>query len=637
MVLVIVLRLLKENGWWDIASEKQLGEREPSECKKHIRAERSEKLKEYSSSIFDICNLKVPDHLDPEILPFHHPGYDPLKGCVAEKSPTILNHGRIYMIDSSRNYTCKARCVFHINDREYSTGKWFSLPTPSAFPCDVVETFCLSGTERTGVMHSQIFESKDHQTTSNSIHRPDVYIIVIDSMSSSMGKRSLPKTVKLLKEEMGGILMEFFNKIGQNSKPNGFAFIFGKSIIGGNRHLYGLPYEPDWEERTICSQYLDNYKNHLRHFSDSGYKTMSAQDEGAGVAYHPNCKGYKYPEADHMWRFRPFPLRINDSSIIDKSHKRLCSERHTEMLKYMEMFINSYTGTPKIGQLWVTKLAHNTVKKIYHADDHFHSFLLRNGAKLNNSFLIMIGDHGPRFDGILRASAGYYESKNPFLLITVPKQYRKNTIYKELIKKAHQLVTPFDLHATLMDIAKIRCFLAVQPLSQFNDSSSRNMEPLSKGSSLFRPFRGERNCRTLSIPPNYCLCRYDFMEVSNVTIVDALGEFIAKEVNEFVRKRNYLHKCSPQFYKESLGVKMIKDHLDVIYEVSIVLWPTNGLYSAFVRETERGFVLNSDIERRDVYGNTTLCIRNAEIQPYCNCRKDITWMMAALRQILLGF
>ncbi|WKY11168.1 hypothetical protein Q1695_003037 [Nippostrongylus brasiliensis] len=571
MVLVIVLRLLKENGWWDIASEKQLGEREPSECKKHIRAERSEKLKEYSSSIFDICNLKVPDHLDPEILPFHHPGYDPLKGCVAEKSPTILNHGRIYMIDSSRNYTCKARCVFHINDREYSTGKWFSLPTPSAFPCDVVETFCLSGTERTGVMHSQIFESKDHQTTSNSIHRPDVYIIVIDSMSSSMGKRSLPKTVKLLKEEMGGILMEFFNKIGQNSKPNGFAFIFGKSIIGGNRHLYGLPYEPDWEERTICSQYLDNYKNHLRHFSDSGYKTMSAQDEGAGVAYHPNCKGYKYPEADHMWR--PFPLRINDSSIIDKSHKRLCSERHTEMLKYMEMFINSYTGTPKIGQLWVTKLAHNTVKKIYHADDHFHSFLLRNGAKLNNSFLIMIGDHGPRFDGILRASAGYYESKNPFLLITVPKQYRKNTIYKELIKKAHQLTVSW----------------------------------------------------------------YDFMEVSNVTIVDALGEFIAKEVNEFVRKRNYLHKCSPQFYKESLGVKMIKDHLDVIYEVSIVLWPTNGLYSAFVRETERGFVLNSDIERRDVYGNTTLCIRNAEIQPYCNCRKDITWMMAALRQILLGF
>ncbi|VDL86944.1 unnamed protein product [Nippostrongylus brasiliensis] len=217
------------------------------------------------------------------------------------------------MVDSLRNYTCKARCVFHINDREYSAGKWLSLPTPSVFPCDIVETFCLSGTERTGVMHSQIFESK-----------------------------SLPKTVKLLKEGMGGILMEFFNKIGQNSKPNGFALIFGKSIIGGNRQLYGLPYEPEWGGRTICSQYLDKYKNHLRHFSDSGYKTMSAQDEGAGVAYHPNCKGYKYPEADHMWR--PFPLRINDSSIIDKSHKRLCSERHTEMLKYMEMFINSYTG-----------------------------------------------------------------------------------------------------------------------------------------------------------------------------------------------------------------------------------------------------------------------------------------------------
>lgn len=50
---------------------------------------------------------------------------------------------------------------------------------------------------------------------------------------------------------------------------------------------------------------------------------------------------------------------------------------------------------------------------------------------------------------------GYYESNNPFLMVTVPKKYRNTEIHNQLRNKSHQLMTNFDIHATLMDILKL--------------------------------------------------------------------------------------------------------------------------------------------------------------------------------------
>ncbi|VDL73102.1 unnamed protein product [Nippostrongylus brasiliensis] len=286
----------------------------------------------HNSSIFSRCNLTVFDHLHPTILPFHHPGYNPLSNCQPLPPLVQLQKGRITMLEASEGF----RCVLHGDESYYRFGDWVPLPTSANFSCDIVESDCWAGLRRISQMHSQIFEQSIHKP--DNIARPDVILIILDSVSSSMAKRSLPKSIKFLKEEMQATQMEFLNTIADYSKPNGFALAF---------------------------------------------------------------------------------------------------------------------GVPKIGQLWITGLAHGGQKDLYHADDHFFEFFSRNREKLDNSFIFFMGDHGPRVKGILEPSLGFYELKNPVLLVTMPKKYRNTEIHLELQKKSHQLMTPFDVHATLMDILMI--------------------------------------------------------------------------------------------------------------------------------------------------------------------------------------
>uniref|UniRef100_A0A0K0DI06 Sulfatase domain-containing protein n=1 Tax=Angiostrongylus cantonensis TaxID=6313 RepID=A0A0K0DI06_ANGCA len=181
---------------------------------------------------------------------------------------------------------------------------------------------------------------------------------------------------------------------------------------------------------------------------------MIAQDYGVGIAYYPNCLGFRRSEADHIWR--PFDILRGEGTTFKKSFKDSCSEPHLEMLDYLEKFMNSYTGTPKFAQVWPTYLAHDTLKHLYHADEHFLRFFKKNRAIVDKSFFFFMGDHGPRFEGIREVSLGQYENLNPFLMVMIPSMYRNTSIHHQLYQKTNQLMTNFDLHATIMDILKVR-------------------------------------------------------------------------------------------------------------------------------------------------------------------------------------
>ncbi|KAK5980923.1 hypothetical protein GCK32_018015, partial [Trichostrongylus colubriformis] len=186
---------------------------------------------------------------------------------------------------------------------------------------------------------------------------------------------------------------------------------------------------------------------------------MVAQDWGRGFVYYPDCLGFKRPEADHMWR--GFELRMGESRTLRRSHIKHCSELHLEMLDYMEKFMRSYPGVPKICHVWPVNLAHDSMKNLYHADDQFLKFFKRNTEHLDNSFLFFMSDHGPRSEGIEKVRLGKYEQNNPFLMVSIPKRYRNTAIHEQLKKKSEVLMTHYDLHATFMDILKVGLALAI--------------------------------------------------------------------------------------------------------------------------------------------------------------------------------
>ncbi|VDO72688.1 unnamed protein product [Heligmosomoides polygyrus] len=250
---------------------------------------------------------------------------------------------------------------------------------------------------------------------------PDVYLLILDSVSTFMAKRGLPKTIAYLKDHMGAVQMEFLNKVGINSRPNGFPLMFGKSVEGGSRDLVGLPpLVPDWNDSVMCHKPLDRYHYMISEYSNAGYKI---------------------------------------------GHLRL----------------------------------------------------------------------------------GQYEDRNPFLMVILPAVYRNTSIHVQLEQKVLELMTHFDLHATLIDILKL------QPSSNFSDISYRDMSPLSKGSSLFREWRGARNCRTLPIPSQYCLCQYNWTVIRDVEFQAEMGEFLVNELNQQLRNAGLKDKCQKQTYNTELS------------------------------------------------------------------------------------
>ncbi|EYC11189.1 hypothetical protein Y032_0051g2065 [Ancylostoma ceylanicum] len=283
------------------------------------------------------------------------------------------------------------------------------------------------------------------------------------------------------------------------------------------------------------------------------------------------------------------------------------------MLDYYEKFMNSYPGVPKIAQVWPTQLAHDDVSTLYHADDHFLEFLKRNQENLDNSFFFFLADHGPRSGGIEKERLGRYENRNPFLVVSLPKHLRKTAVQKRLQEKSLQLMTHFDLHATFMDI------LHFQSESNFTEISYRSMLPHSKGSSLLRKWKGPRNCNSLPIPWDYCLCQYKKENVKNKMLMKKLGTFIAEKLNEFLEKEGFASKCIKQQYDETLDAQKMQLGENTLYSMFVKLKPSEGKFSAEVLKTPSGLKLVSHFTRWGWYGKQGDCVLDPP-RPLCHCR-----------------
>nr|CDJ93089.1 Protein of unknown function DUF229 domain containing protein [Haemonchus contortus] len=356
--------------------------------------------------------------------------------------------------------------------------------------------------------------------------------------------------------------MDFLNKVGDNSRPNGFPLLFDR---------VGRPSEePDWNNTEVCFEWLDEYPYILEEYKKKGYKSLVAGDSKS-VIYYPFCKGLRRKEADHL--YRPFHIQMYEKIYTEKLLGATCGESHLYMLQYLEMFMNAYAGLPKISLVWLTDLAHDTVYSLYHTDDQFLKFFTNNQKNLENSFVFFFGDHGPRYSDIHTVRLGRYENRNPFFLMALPKRIRNTAMHEELRAKSMQLMTHFDIHATLNDI------LHYPPYLKYWDTTEHRMLSISKGSSLLRKWQGPRNCQTLPIPFDYCICQYEKRNVTNELLRRVLGFFVADELNRRLERMGYAEKCLKQEYKRAIDIEELQVGVNTLYTVYVEVQPSNGLFS----------------------------------------------------------
>uniref|UniRef100_A0A914Y881 Uncharacterized protein n=1 Tax=Panagrolaimus superbus TaxID=310955 RepID=A0A914Y881_9BILA len=228
-------------------------------------------------------------------------------------------------------------------------------------------------------MHAQTFR-KDipkQAQSSPADQKPDVHIILFDSVSHSQFIRSMPKTSHFLKEFYESISFRYLNKIGLNSRPNGHALLMGKSVFPIAESPVSRGYKTDYPNESWCEEYLDEDQFIGYRFQDAGYISMMSEDWAYGVFNWPNCWGFNHKPVDHY--MRPFQIRVEgyyDQSpdMASKVYNGTCHEEFHHQMEYLKDFLRVYPDIPKFSITWMSYLAHNDANGLFHSDDYFYNF-----------------------------------------------------------------------------------------------------------------------------------------------------------------------------------------------------------------------------------------------------------------------
>ncbi|KAF1748916.1 hypothetical protein GCK72_025383 [Caenorhabditis remanei] len=532
-------------------------------------------------SYWDQCDLPNFDVYDDEIITMIDPNANPSWNCNKNfKQLTYLKGGAWGLVNKQPNVTCRA-----------------SPPRPPK-----VET--------------------------KNLTQYDVTVILLDSLSYTQARRSLPRTISYMSNHMDAVIFPFINKVGDNSRPNGMALWFGKLMEKLDRSIFEeKTVMGDWTNEYMCNVFKDNETSMFQEFQNYGYKTFLAEDWAKGTLNYPNCKGFDKPPIDHF--MRPFQIALegrNTALWVTKQHlsaKTMCREHHHTLLEYLGQFYDAYPDQKKFSWLWPSVLGHDTENGFSHSDNDFYNFLVQHRKQLENSFVLFMGDHGLRFGSFRKTSVGSLDVNNPFLAMSVPKALRNTTKLLDFMKaNAMNLQTHFDTRATILDILKY------QSASNFTDTEVHQI-PGEKGNSFFRKQPDTpRSCKTLPIPLQYCICQFSKVNaLTNSTVAISIGEKISADINEQITEGNFTEKCIKMEFGKvvSLLEYTEKNNESTIYTVEIEMRPpSNARYKTNVKILRTGEIkILGMIERSDRYGKTADCIKSEHHRPYCYCKNNI--------------
>ncbi|CAJ0590141.1 unnamed protein product [Cylicocyclus nassatus] len=594
-----------------------------------ISAYDGEKTNETSEGdIFDECPFHLPDPWHKSVLKYVDVKHGYKAACAineTSKPVTQLVNGSIKLLPGKENFTCTARCLTYGNDKSYTAGNWSDIEG-QVFDCDFVETKCELGDSLNRFLHMQIAEQKLPTKSSKmerSIH-PDVHIIVIDSVASTQIIRALPRTVNFLLHGMDAVEFPKLNKVGSNSRPNMFPLLLGKTTEAVERTVMNIEkIEADLDGTTVCRKYLDNFPYIPFEYYEAGYKVLDAQDYTASVLIWPNCRGMKKKTAHHY--YRPFHIRTRQDKELLRNHgSGRCRESYNNMLDYHSIFLRSYDNFPKFSYVSLTELTHDNSAQLYEADYDLYEYLLRNRDALNSSFLFFLSDHGPRFGGETKASVNRNEQKNPFLYIVLPERLRGSPMHEQLKTNSKELLTHHDIHSTLQDI------LYFQPATNFTEMDYKDFNNSKRGSSLLRRFEAgiKRNCKTLPIPFQYCICQYATSAVTDEKLRQKLAIFAVEQLDLLLQSEGVSSSCENVKLKKILSINqytstsMFENQIfDVTFEVAP---PARGKFQIPVRLKQGKLALaGATFLRLDRYNDMGDCMSKGVLRSYCTCKNRV--------------
>ena len=354
-------------------------------------------------------------------------------------------------------------------------------------------------------------------------------------------------------------------------------------------------------------------------------------------------KGFGKPPADHY--ARPFWSAVphnSDSGLHDKCLN--AQPQHILQLEYLKSLFRAYPKTPKFGFTFLSSLCHHeSIMPLGAAAKDFYAFLkwIRDSGYLNDTMLVVMGDHGARTGEFRSTIQGKLEERLPLLSITLPRRFRLK--YPELVKNLELntkvITSPLDLHATFMHVLKY----------PINPSKSK----LTRGSSLFSAIPRNRTCQDAMIPEYFCPCvqwlpvntTHAHVRISALRVADYINNLLAEEsrvsrlcqkltVDEILSAWQEIPSVTLGTFtgiENGMGLGFGKANFqspsspnECTYQIRFRTKPGYGVFEASVKVIEGRFIVSEHISRINIYGFQPDCIKTTHphLRKYCYCGHD---------------
>ncbi|KAL1490473.1 hypothetical protein ABEB36_013161 [Hypothenemus hampei] len=516
---------------------------------------------------------------------------------------------------------------YHLIDGETSySSEYYKLEKS-----DVVRVSCQSADHKwsatlTGIRFTNdIWDSSNWEEMKNTALKMNVLMFGYDSLSKNTFIRKLPKSYEYLTKNLGTIVLEGYNIIGDGTPQALIPLLTGKTELE----------LPDTRKRLKNTHFVNSYPFIWDEYKKAGYVTAFFEDVPTIGTFTYRLNGFKEVPTDHY--MRPYYL-----ASLGEQNKwpKLCTgdtPRHKVMLNTILDFFLVYRTKPKFLFGFHGELSHDDYNLIGAADDDTLNLLeeLNTSGSLNNTILIIMADHGHRFADIRNTLQGKQEERLPFFSFTFPEWFKKRfpRCHLNLKNNSEKLVTPFDVHKTLQDILDL----------QYVGSSSTDQRAIS----LFTQIPTERSCADAYIEPHWCACLdWENMNLSS-PLSQRLGATLIDAINNITNSHRAI--CEPLKVATLFWVMKLSPNKNLLkfshnadidgfvadlsanlqtksdlYQIKVMTEPGKAIFEASLKHFNNNSIeiKERDISRTNMYKSQAKCVEKQlpHLRKYCYCK-----------------
>ncbi|XP_068151114.1 uncharacterized protein [Drosophila tropicalis] len=447
-----------------------------------------------------------------------------------------------------------------------------------------------------------------------------IMILGIDSVSHLNFLRQMPKTSTYIKKHLPHVEFWGFNKVGDNTFPNLVALLSGLD----QREL-------EISCVNLSERIFDRCSFIWKRFKQVGYKTAFAEDVARLANFNSFFAGFNNTPTDYY--FRPIMLEMEETianNLVLNMNLCLGGRRTADvLLEYMRKLIPMYIKKQFFSFFWTVTLSHDSFNNPALLDGQMASQLsiLKESGVLNRTLVLLMSDHGLRWGAFRKTYQGIMEERQPLLIALypdwLPERYPEAVANLQLNSK--RLTTPFDLHATMLDLLDIRN-LEKDQLQRRADALMNDPLKLPRGISLFLPVPVERTCEQATIASHWCTC-HQRKELPTIDgRVQRAARFLVRLINERLKSHSqcrtlYLNSILKAFIAAPDRQVLKESENDYAVDILVRLQtkPGLGIFEATVRMSGFTSVLTGTISRINLYGRQSHCVNDSTLKLFCYC------------------